>query len=283
MAPYINMSPTVADLSTLRSLLFVPGGDERKLAKAFASEADAVVADLEDGVAPAEKERARAVAARVLASAGARPAPMLRVNAGSRADLEAAAALPLTAIVVPKATPAAIAALGGGEAPVLALVESAAGLQAAYEVASARRVAALMLGPIDLGAELGLEPRAGGEELLYARSKLVVDSAAAGVRPPFDGVFPDIRDSAGLAAEVELARSLGLRGKGCIHPAQLETVNRGFAPRAERVAWARAVIAAYERGLAEGKGAVGLDGEMIDLPVAKRARRILDEHERREG
>jgi citrate lyase subunit beta/citryl-CoA lyase len=140
-----------------------------------------------------------------------------------------------------------------------------------------------MLGPIDLGAELGLEPRADGQELLYARSKLVVDSVAARVRPPFDGVFADMDDPAGLAAEVELARSLGLRGKGCIHPAQLGPVNRGFAPPAERVEWARAVLAAYEHGLADGKGAVGLDGEMIDLPVAKRARRILDEHERREG
>lgn len=145
---------------------------------------------------------------------------------------------------------------------------------------SVPRVAALLLGTIDLGAELGLEPRADGLEILHARSKVVLDSAAAQIRAPFDGIHADVRDAAGLEAEVELARSLGFRGKACIHPAQLEAVNAGFSPRAEDVAWAQNAVEAYERGVGKGRGTVALDGAMIDLPVVKRARRILDEHER---
>lgn len=281
MRPYINSVPTAPDLSSVRSLLFAPGSDERKLVKALASEADVVVADLEDGVAPGEKDAARALVARVFASQPTRCLTMLRVNPGSDADLETAAELELDALVLPKATPASVAELGPAGPPVIALVESAAGLHASFELASQPRVAALFLGAIDLGAELGLEPRRDGHEILFARSKVVLDSAAAGLRAPFDGVHADFRDAAGLAAEVERARSLGFRGKACVHPAQIETVNRGFAPRDEEVARAREIVAAYEDGLARGLGAVSLGGEMIDLPVVKRARRVLDEHEGR--
>jgi citrate lyase subunit beta/citryl-CoA lyase len=134
----------------------------------------------------------------------------------------------------------------------------------------------LALGAADLGAELGLEPRPDGLELLYARSQLVVDSAAAGIRPPFDVVHLDTRDDAGLERESLLARSLGFGGKLCIHPAQVGIVNRAFAPSEEQIAWAHAAIAAYEEGLREGRGAASLDGELIDAPVVERARRIVE-------
>jgi citrate lyase beta subunit len=179
--------------------------------------------------------------------------------------------------VLPKATPDAVAALGTDGPPVIAIVETAQGLRLAYETASSPRVAALMLGAADLGAGLGWEPRPDGLELLYARSKVVADSAAAGVRGPFDVVHLDTRDDKGLEAAAHFARSLGFRGKACIHPAQVSVVNRVFLPEADSVAWAERVLDAAERGEREGRGVVALDGEMIDAPVVDRARRILSE------
>src|SRR5262249_4848006 len=145
-------------------------------------------------------------------------------------DLALVEELGPAAVVLPKATPEAVAALGPDGPPVLAIVETAAGLRAAYETARAERVVALLLGAAALGAELGLERRRDGLEIFYARSQVVVDSAAADIRPPFDIVHLDVRDTAGLEEECRLARSLGLRGKACIHPAQLDVVHRVFAP-----------------------------------------------------
>ena len=271
-------------LATARSLLFAPGNDERKLEKALAAGADAVVADLEDAVPAGEKEAARTVAGRVLRGAATASLVAVRVNAAGtehwEADLQAVADLELDALVLPKAIPDAVRALGPDGPPVIAIVETALGVRHAYETARLPRVAALVLGAVDLGLELGLEPRADGQEVLYARSRLVLESAAAGLRSPFDLVHVDTRDDDGLEAEARLARSLGFRGKACIHPAQVAIVNRVFSPSAEERERARRVVEAYERGLADGRGAVALDGEMIDLPVVGRARRILAETER---
>jgi citrate lyase beta subunit len=270
--------------ATARSLLFAPGNDERKLEKALAAGADAVVADLEDAVPATEKEAARTVARRVLGGAATASLVAVRVNAAGTehwgADLQAVADLELDALVLPKATPEAVGALGPDGPPVVAIVETALGVRHAYETARLPRVAALVLGAVDLGLELGLEPRADGQEVLYARSRLVLESAAAGLRSPFDLVHVDTRDDEGLEAEARLARSLGFRGKACIHPAQVAIVNRVFSPTGEERERARRVVEAYERALADGRGAVALDGEMIDLPVVERARRILAETER---
>jgi citrate lyase beta subunit len=270
--------------ATARSLLFAPGNDERKLEEALAAGADAVVADLEDAVPATEKEAARTVARRVLGGAATASLVAVRVNAAGTehwgADLQAVADLELDALVLPKATPEAVGALGPDGPPVVAIVETALGVRHAYETARLPRVAALVLGAVDLGLELGLEPRADGQEVLYARSRLVLESAAAGLRSPFDLVHVDTRDDEGLEAEARLARSLGFRGKACIHPAQVAIVNRVFSPTGEERERARRVVEAYERGLADGRGAVALDGEMIDLPVVERARRILAETER---
>jgi citrate lyase beta subunit len=271
-------------LATARSLLFAPGLEERKLQKALGAGADAVVVDLEDAVPAGEKEAARAVARRVLEGRATRSLVAVRPNAVGtahwEADLEAVSGLELDALVLPKATPEAVTALGPDGPPVIAIVETALGLRQAFETARLPRVAALVLGAVDLGAELGLEPRADGLEVLYARSQLVVDSAAAGIGSPFDLVHLDIRDDEGLEAEARLARSLGFRGKACIHPAQIEIVNRVFSPTEEEQERARRVIEAYEHALADGRGVVALDGEMIDLPVVERARRVLAETER---
>lgn len=279
-----NVNLVISSLAAARSLLFAPGNDRDKLAKALESGADAVVADLEDAVPAAEKAGARDVAAAVLAAGRRAGLAAVRVNAvGSdfwQDDLQALARLELDAVVLPKATPEAVAALGDEGAPVVAIVESAQGLKRAYETACAPRVAALVLGAVDLGLELGLEPRPDGQEVLYARSQLVLDSAAAAIRAPFDLVHLDTRDEEGLERECRLARSLGFRGKACIHPAQVATVNRVFTPSEQEVGRARRVVETYERAAEEGRGAVALDGEMIDLPVVERARQVLADAER---
>lgn len=269
----------------LRSLLFAPGSDERKLRRALKTGADAVIADLEDAVAPARKDEARALVARVFGDEGSAAAAMVRVNGTDsphfERDLELVQNLPLQAIVLPKATPESVDALGPDGPPVIAIVETAQGLRLAYETASHPRVEALILGAVDLGLELGLESRPDGQEVLFARSKLVMDSAAAGIRGPFDLVHVDVRDEEGLEAESRLARSLGFRGKVCIHPAQVDIVNAVFAPGEDELARARRIVESYTQGIAEGRGAVALDGEMIDLPVFERARLLIADNKRR--
>ena len=269
------------DLSLLRSVLFAPASDEHKLRKALASGADAVVADLEDGTAPDQKEPARDIVEALFTGVRAGSAHAVRVNAPEtewfEGDLELCARLELDFLMLPKATPESVAALGPSGPPVVAVVESAEGLRLAYETASAERVVALALGTHDLGAELRTAPRPDGLEVLYARSKVVADSAAAGRRAPFDTVYLDVRDPRGLEEECLLARTLGLRGKLCIHPGQLEAVNRVFSPSDEEVEWARRIVQAYEQGVREGRGAVALDGRMVDPAVVRRAQGLLAE------
>jgi citrate lyase subunit beta/citryl-CoA lyase len=272
----------MATLATARSFLFAPGSDERKLEKALEAGADAVVADLEDAVVPEEKRRARSLVAEAL-SAPARCLRLARVNAAGSEwfadDVAALAGLGLDALVLPKATPAAAEALAAREAgvPVVAIVETAAGLLEASSLAAAPSVAALVLGAVDLGLALGLEPRADGLELLAPRSTLVVASAAAGLRGPVDQVWTDTRDDEGLERDCLLARSLGFRGKACIHPRQVAVVNGAFAPSERELRRAEEVVAAYERAATEGRGAVALDGELVDLPVVERARQLLND------
>jgi len=310
------------ELPHLRSLLFAPGSDERKLAKALVSAADAVVCDLEDAVAPADKEAARDVVARALRDATepaeaatvphpgrgvvpppsqqsvtatsapdrddsapistglarARPAQIVRINAAGTPwfadDLAFTAALALDGLVLPKASPEAVEALGSDGPPVIAIIETATGLRQAFEIASQPRVAALLLGSVDLGAEVGLETRPDGQEILYARSKVAIDSTAAGLRGPFDVVHLDFEDEAGLEQQCRLARALGFRGKASIHPAQLETINRVFAPSEQEIEWARTVVDAFD---GQSEGVLAVNGTMVDRPVVERARRVLRE------
>jgi citrate lyase beta subunit len=195
-------------------------------------------------------------------------------------DLELARELPLEAVVLPKASPEAVEALGSSGPPVIAIVETAAGVRAAYELAAQPRVAVLLVGAVDLGAELGLDALPDRSELLYARSKVVVDSAAAGIRSPIDIVHLDIHDTTGLEDECRTGRSFGFRGKACIHPAQVPVVNRVFAPSEAELEWAREVVEAFEHEAGEGRGVFALHGAMVDLPVVERARRVLAEAER---
>jgi citrate lyase beta subunit len=272
----------VAALATARSFLFAPGDDPAKLLKALASGADAVVADLEDAIVPAAKERARATVVDALAGE-ASALRLVRVNGiGTRwheGDLSLLDGLALDGLVLPKATPEGAAGLATLGLPVVAIAETPDGVRRAYETASVPCVEALMLGAVDLGLALGLEQRPDALELLFARSSLVLDAAAAGVRGPIDRVWTDIVDTDGLRRDCELARSLGLRGKACIHPAQVDVVNAAFTPSADELARARDVVEAFDRAAAEGTGVLAVDGEMVDLPVVGRARQLLSDAE----
>lgn len=287
--------------AAIRSLLFAPGDDPRKLAKAFASGATLAVADLEDAVAGPQKPAARATVAAALAErpaigahTGAHAAAHAAAYAGARCavrinaldepfatdDLAMAAAAGADAVVVPKARAAALRSLDiASLPPIIAIVETAAGLQESAEIASAPGVWALLLGAVDLGQELRLTPRPDGLELLFARSKLVIDSAAAEIAPPIDVVYVDFTDEDGLRAQCELARSLGFGGKACIHPAQVPVVSDAFSPPAAELEHARRVVRDYESARARGEGVVRVDGEMVDLPVYARALDIVNDSE----
>jgi citrate lyase subunit beta/citryl-CoA lyase len=243
-----------------------------------------VVADLEDAVTPAEKAAARSLAVRVLAEADGDALRLVRVNAADSEwiadDVEAVRSVDLDGLVLPKATAAAVGSVQGLDIPVVAIVETPPGVRGAFELATNPAVEALVLGAVDLGLALGLEPREDGLELLFARSSVVVDSAAAGLRGPIDRVWTTLGDTAGLQRDCALARSLGFRGKACIHPEQVSVVNDSFAPSSEELARARDIVRAFEDAAANGRGAVAFDGEMIDLPVADRARQLLADAKR---
>ncbi len=267
-----------SSLGWLRSLLFVPGSEERRFPRAVESEADALIFDLEDAVPPDRKEEARRTVARELGVPSPKTA-LVRVNAPSsewgRADLAMVAEAEVAGIVVPKAEAAELARLEVEGPPVIALIETAVGLRDAFEVAAHSRVVALMLGAADLGAELGLTPRADGLEIVHARSTLVVASAAAGIHPPLDVVHLDTKNPESLRAEAELARSLGFAGKPCIHPAQLAVVNEVFGVSPEEVAAAQEVVAAYEEARGRDGAVTTVRGRMVDLPVVARAQRVI--------
>jgi len=161
----------------------------------------------------------------------------------------------------------------------VALVEDARGIRDADLLAAHPAVVALALGSADLAASLAISPSPDGVELLYARSRLVVASAAAGLRAPVDGPCLAVRDDAAVERETRAARALGLRGKLCIHPAQLVAVHRALAPTQEELEHARRVVAAWEETEAAG-GAIGVvDGRLVDLPVVARARAVIEADE----
>jgi citrate lyase beta subunit len=280
----VILSTSMPALASARSFLFVPASDERKSRRALVTAADVVVVDLEDAVSFEQKDTAREVVRRVLADEPSEALVAIRVNGANTAffaaDVELVEELRPDVLVLPKATPEAVDALGADGPPVVAIVETADGLRQAYEVASLQRVEALIVGAVDLGVELRLEQRADGLEILFARSKAVLDSASARVRAPIDRVWTDVRDGDGLEADARFARSLGFRGKACVHPDQVEIVNRVFTPSDEELTRARRVVEAYEHALGEGEGVTALEGEMIDLPVVARARQVLALEER---
>lgn len=300
--------------SALRSLLFVPGDSERKQAKGLATDADALILDLEDSVAVERQSDARAMVLELLQGERERARQQLwvRVNSLSSGRLfeDLAAVLPgrPAGIVLPKVdsyddiegVARALEALEAGHGllvgstPLLVIAtETPAGLlalpgyprAAVTHSASARRFAGLTWGMEDLSAALGARVRTDASGALrptfqLARTACLLTAAAIGVQA-IDGVYVDFRNSKGLRREAEEARGDGFSGKLAIHPDQVEVINRAFTPSDAEVAWARKVVAAFEA--AGGAGVTQLDGRMIDRPHWLQAQRILQSVNRDEG
>jgi citrate lyase subunit beta / citryl-CoA lyase len=275
-----------------RSYLYVPGDQPDRLAKAPARGADALIADLEDAVAPARKAIARAGVRRWLSAGpvGSHGEVWLRINAGQAGlDITEVVSGEITGVVVPKAESGLLAevsdlltarervlGLPPGAIGVLPLIETAAGLLAAAVLAAAPRVVRLGIGEADLAAELGLRPDPGGYELTTLRLQVVVASAAARIAPPVAPMSADFRDLAALRTSTLALRRLGFRARTAIHPAQLAVINEAFTPSAEEVARARGLIAAFEEAERTGAGVITDDtGRMVDVAVIRSARDIV--------
>lgn len=258
-----------------RSYLFVPGNRPERFDKAIGSGADVVILDLEDAVAAADKDGARDAVRGWLNPA--KPV-YVRVNAADTgwftADLQLAGLPGIAGIALPKAECAAaireIHRCAGASVQILPIIETAMGLWRAEAVASAPGVVRLAFGSVDFQLDTGITGER--EELLFARSQLVLVSRVAGLLPPVDGVTVALDDEAVLRRDVAQSRRMGFGGKLAIHPKQVRGINEGFLPQPAEIAWAQQVVAAAG---AAGNNAVRLDGKLIDLPIIERARALL--------
>jgi citrate lyase subunit beta/citryl-CoA lyase len=281
-----------------RSWMFVPGHRQRMIDKAFGLNADAIMLDIEDGVAPSEKDAARKNIADSLGreKAAGTPARFVRVNAIGHArmdaDLEAVARPGLDGLVCPKVdSPDEVHKVDAilnerepkmkmerGGVKLLIAIESPKGLLNAPAIAAASpRVLGLMFGAEDFGRELGLPTAREGEarDLIYARSAIVIAAASAHVQA-VDGVWVDLNDSPGLVGFARQSRRLGFSGMSLIHPSQIDPINTVFSPTSEEIDYAQKVLQAFDEAQARGDGSIAFGGQLIDRPIVERARRTLE-------
>ncbi|MDE2413991.1 MAG: CoA ester lyase [Comamonadaceae bacterium] len=272
------------------SFLFVPATHPERLTKALASGADMVIADWEDAVAPADKERARSalLEAVALLDDAQRARLLVRINAEGTpwfaADLQALAqltALGLAGVVIPKAESAqtlqTVAQAAGSLAALLALVESVAGLDAIDALSSAPQVARLAFGHLDFQVDAGMACGPDEAELLPVRMAVVLAARRAGMAAPIDGVTVDTKNPERMTLDAARARRMGFGGKLCIHPAQVAVLHAAFDPDEAAAAQAQRVQQAL---LDAGGGVCVLDGRMVDAPVLAQARQTLERHAR---
>jgi citrate lyase subunit beta/citryl-CoA lyase len=261
----------------LRSLLFAPGNKGEVLAKLPRSSPDGVVLDLEDAVPADAKAEARAVVAEVAPTLVDQVAVYVRVNAvPSDWFADDVAALPdgIAGIVVPKLESAEqVDALP--DLPVIAGLETAAGVARAESVLAGDRVVAGYFGAEDFVADMGGVRTVEGTEVLYARSQVALAARLTGVLA-IDQVVTDLRDEDRFRADAAVGRSLGYRGKLCIHPAQVAWAHEAFSPSAEELERARRLLAAYDEAKAAGTAAIAFEGQMVDEPLARQAQALLD-------
>ncbi len=281
-----------------RSWMFVPGHRQKMVDKALGLNADTIMLDIEDGVAPNEKDTARRQIVEALGRdrAPKSPARFVRINAighaRMRADVEAVVRPGLDGLVLPKVEtadeirqvesflserePALKMARGGVQ--FLVAIESPRGLLNAPAIAaSSPRIVGLMFGAEDYGREMGLPTKREGEaqDLIYARSALAVAAASAHVQA-VDGVWVDLKDPDGLARFARQSRRLGFSGMSLIHPSQIDPINATFSPTTEEIDYAKQVLQAFEEANARGDGSIAFGGQLIDRPIVERARRTLE-------
>jgi citrate lyase subunit beta / citryl-CoA lyase len=285
-------------MDLIRSWMFVPGHRQRMIDKAFGLNADAIMLDIEDGVAPNEKDAARKNIAESLGrdKAAGTPARYVRINAIGHprmdADLEAVVRPGLEGLVCPKVdTPDEVRKLDAilddkepkngiakGSVRLLIAVESPRGLLNAPAIAAASaRIVGIIFGAEDFGREIGLPTVREGEarDLIYARSAIVIAAASAHVQA-VDGVWVDLNDGAGLLNFAKQSRQLGYSGMSCIHPSQVDAINKTFSPTAEEIDYCQKVLQAFEEANARGDGSIAFGGQLIDRPIIERARRTID-------
>jgi citrate lyase subunit beta/citryl-CoA lyase len=281
----------------IRTALFVPGNRPERIDKAFHTEADVIIVDLEDAVPPSEKERSRSVVREKIAHYRDKMI-LVRVNAlGSpfiKGDLEEAILEGVKGIMLPKVERAddihvmntllldveKKRSLPEGSIRLFPLIESAAAVQHVYDIVSAKtkpeRIYTVAFGAADYTLDMGIEMSMEGTELFYARSRIPIACRAAGIAPPIDTPFMiDLRNTEALVADARRAKELGFQGKLVIHPQQIEPCNRIFSPTPEEIAKAESIIQAFEEAEAAGTAAIQLEGKFIDYPVVQRSRDLL--------
>lgn len=281
-------------MEPLRTLLVVPGNRQNMIEKAGSLPADVLVLDLEDSVPAAEKANARALVRDSIAALALKGQRVfVRINSlasgYAQQDLEAVISDSIDGISQPKPSSgdeirrveAIIERLERergmrqGHVKLIPWVETARGVLNAFEIASASpRVVGIAFGAEDFTLDTGMERTEEGSELLHPRVMVVIAAKAAEVIA-IDTPYNDFRDEEGLIREARLVRSLGFEGKFVIHPSQIDPVNQIFRPSAEEVAHARKVVEAFEAAEAQGFASTSLEGKMIDIPQANRARKLL--------
>jgi citrate lyase subunit beta / citryl-CoA lyase len=277
-----------------RSYLFVPATSTRMFEKALASEADCVIFDLEDAVAISEKMEARERAKNFLLNNQPSKDVLIRINDVStnfwREDLEAAIEAGASGVIVPKAESAvsmkmvcetALISLERQKREiqsfvVLPLIETARGVQFAYEIASAYYfIKRLVFGSIDYCLDVDCDLTDDGTELLYARSQVVNASKAAGIGSPIDAVYPDLANEPGLINETSRAKKLGFKSKLVIHPKQVQPVHEIFTPNEKEIAEALEIVRAFEAAEQRGIASIAVENKLVDYPVYKKAKSLL--------
>jgi citrate lyase subunit beta/citryl-CoA lyase len=282
----------------LRTLLYVPGNRPRMIDKAVSTPADAVILDLEDSVPTSEKESARTMVASAIGRfASTRPQVFVRVNSlftpYAAADIEETVIQGLCGVLLPKSESAEEirrvdqliserekeAGLRRGSIGVLALVETARAVMRVCEIISASaRVLGVAFGAEDYAIDLGVGRAEEGTEMSYPRMVIPVACHAANVQA-IDCVCMDVRDTEGLIREARHAKQLGFQGKQVVHPSQVIPVNEVFTPSPQEIEYARRVVGAFETAVRQGYASTSLDGKLVDVPVAERARRLLAQYE----
>lgn len=276
-----------------RSLLFVPATSDRKIDKAFASQADGVIVDFEDAVAVSEKPAARAALAGIVSAPRALPC-WVRINAMTtrfcHQDVVAATIPGVAGIILPKVeSPADVAAVDwlmsqieaesgmpDRSVALMGIVETARGLVHVDAIAQASpRLQRLLFGAVDLAADMAVDMDDAGGATAQARFAITRASRAGGLQAPLDTAYTDIPNLEELRATTKRARALGYGGKTCIHPSQVAVVNEVFSLTPQERTWAERVVSEFAKAESQGLAAFKLDGEMIDYPVVERARKLL--------
>ena len=274
------------------SRLYIPGNTPAMMINAGLHSADGIILDLEDSVSPEKKDEARILVRNALRQVDFRGSErMVRINQGDTGLKDLQAVLPhnVNLILVPKCETSDQLLKVNTEISairkklklknlvfLMPIVESALGIENSFEIArAAENIVALAVGLEDFTADLGVSRTNEGKESLYARSRLVIAAKAAGIQP-IDSVFPDVSDMEALKQNVLISKALGFEGMGCIHPAQIQVVNDGFAPDEAEIEKSGKIVLAYQEARRKGLGVVALGSKMIDAPVVARAQKTID-------